>query len=424
MIHMTNYVARANRGGAGRPTDGLVFGDNQVINRGDENNDDSLLGENNTLNAGGGDDKLRAEEGANNVLNGEAGNDFMRGHIGDTFNGGADFDDALIDLSSDSAGVTANLQDIASGSGVAFGGVAVSNTEKAGIVFGSGADQITTGSAATFAIYAGDGADTLVGGTGGELLAGGLAADQIFGGAGADKLWGFGPINFADYPSFGFNDFDDGLVGDRLYGGAGDDTLSASMGADTLNGGDGEDTASYENLDDGGSIDGVTVKLGKAVQDTGGSGSDRFVSIENVYGSGNADTLYGDDGDNVINGNRGADTIRGGLGADTLTGGDTNGADVFVYRSVDDSTTDDFDVITDFNFADRLYLRPIDANETKDGNQAFTVVDAFTNAAGQLVRTYDSVANETTVLLDTDGDSRADAKIVISGDIPDDYFIL
>ena len=126
------------------------------------------------------------------------------------------------------------------------------------------------------------------------------------------------------------------LVGDRLFGGLGDDTLSASMGADTLNGGDGLDTASYENLDDGGSTDGVTVRIGKGVQVTGGSGTDRFVSIENVYGSGNADTLYGDDGDNVINGNRGGDTIRGGLGVDTLTGG--NGADVFVYRSTLESS--------------------------------------------------------------------------------------
>ena len=79
-------------------------------------------------------------------------------------------------------------------------------------------------------------------------------------------------------------------------------------------------------------------------------------------------------------------------------------------------------MITDFNPGDSLYLKPIDANENKDGNQAFTVVEAFTNTAGELVRVVD--AGETTVLLDTDGDGVADGEIVMTGDISDDYFVL
>ena len=73
------------------------------------------------------------------------------------------------------------------------------------------------------------------------------------------------------------------------------------------------------------------INLRKNIQETGVSGQDRFVSIENVFGSGSDDRLKGDAGDNDLNGSRGNDTIYGGLGTDTLTGG--NGADFFVYKS-------------------------------------------------------------------------------------------
>jgi Ca2+-binding RTX toxin-like protein len=270
----------------------------------------------------------------------------------------------------------------------------------------------------------GDGNDLLNADLEDDWLAGGAGSDSIHGAGGADRIWGVGPGNFGavdiDYIGMTLNGTDDGLGDDRLYGDAGDDTIVNSLGNDTLNGGADNDTASYDNYDDGVGQPGVTIKLNKNIQETGVSGQDRFVSIENVFGSGSDDFLKGADGDNVINGSRGNDTIRGGLGGDTLTGG--AGADFFVYKSVDESGGVTIDLITDLNFADRLDLRGIDAKATKAGNQAFEVVGAFTGHEGELVRTFDGTL--TIVELDTNGDMIADGYITMTGDVPDDFFIL
>ena len=402
---------------------GLVFGDNQVVNGTPDGDDYDVLGENNTINGAGGDDSINTSEGANNVLNGDAGDDFLRGHGGDTFDGGADTDDALIDLQSSSSNIDALLQGFGEAGGVTFGGITARNIETAAIALGSGDDDIALGSSTEFSIFMGDGADRAFGGLLADEIAGGGGADKIYGGDNDDLLWGFGPASFAGaYVSMGLNGFDDGLVGDKLVGEGGDDTLASSLGNDVLNGGADVDTASYDGFDNGAGQPGVTVNMRKNIQVTGQAGSDRFVSIENLFGSGSDDVLRGDAGDNVINGSRGGDTIAGGTGADTLTGGDSNGPDFFVYRSVFDSFGASIDLITDFNFADRLDLRGIDAKEGKAGNQAFKVVDAFTGEEGQLVRTFDGTL--TVVELDTNGDTIADGYITLTGDVPDDYFIL
>ena len=51
---------------------------------------------------------------------------------------------------------------------------------------------------------------------------------------------------------------------------------------------------------------------------TGADGSDILGSIENVTGSGHADTLTGDSGANILDGGAGADALTGGAGADTF----------------------------------------------------------------------------------------------------------
>lgn len=406
---------------------GLVFGDNQLVTGGPGADDYDVIGENNTINGAGGDDNINTSEGGNNFLNGDAGNDFLRGHgddgSGDDFDGGADTDDALIDLQNTTGDIIANLQGFGEAGGATLGTVTVKSVESAGIALGYGNDFVTLGTSADFSIFLGDGNDRAIGDVNADELAGGAGSDSLYGGGNGDLIWGFGPANFADaYVSLTLNGFDDGLGADRLYGEAGDDTIIGSLGNDTFNGGLGDDTASYDNIDNGVGQPGVSINLRKNVQETGASGQDRFVSIENVFGSGSDDLIKGDAGANALDGSRGADTLLGGLGADTLTGG--NGADYFVYKSTAESGGASVDLITDYLVGDFLDLRGIDAKESKAGNQAFTEVEAFTGHEGELVQTYDSGGDLTTIALDTDGDSLADSVITLSGNVTDDFFIL
>jgi Ca2+-binding RTX toxin-like protein len=113
----------------------------------------------------------------------------------------------------------------------------------------------------------------------------------------------------------------------EIHGGAGDDTLESGPGNDTLDGGPGVDTVSYIHAPAGHTLDhsvigGVTVSLTLSTpQDTGPSGIDTLLNIENLTGSDFSDTLIGSAGDNSIDGGAGADAIYGGGGRDTLSGG-------------------------------------------------------------------------------------------------------
>ncbi|WP_419252075.1 calcium-binding protein [Caulobacter sp. ErkDOM-YI] len=151
------------------------------------------------------------------------------------------------------------------------------------------------------------------------LLNGSEKADTLTGGADADTLYGFGG-------------------NDKLTGGAGDDVLAGMAGNDTLLGGDGEDYilggAGSDTIDGGAGADwaayedatsGVKVDLNlTASQNTLGGGSDKLVSIENVYGSAFNDVLIGNAGPNALVGGAGADALSGGAGDDFLQGGAGN----------------------------------------------------------------------------------------------------
>ncbi|WP_395672491.1 calcium-binding protein [Inquilinus sp.] len=117
-------------------------------------------------------------------------------------------------------------------------------------------------------------------------------------------------------------------VSDVLTGFNGNDTLRGGGGADDLDGGAGSDFANYQ-----GSLAGVTVDLLNHITSGGDAQGDRLTSIENLYGSGNADTLAGDaarniiggeNGDDTIVGNGGDDSLSGESGADSVNGGDGN----------------------------------------------------------------------------------------------------
>ena len=114
--------------------------------------------------------------------------------------------------------------------------------------------------------------------------------------------------------------FDDILIGDAisntLSGDFGDDILEGGAGGDILDGGSGTDTASFE-----GAGAGVVANLLTGVGTSGDAAGDTYVAIENLTGSGFADTLTGSSGNNFLFGGNGSDILRGQPGTDTLEGG-------------------------------------------------------------------------------------------------------
>ncbi|MFO1035670.1 MAG: calcium-binding protein [Geminicoccaceae bacterium] len=179
---------------------------------------------------------------------------------------------------------------------------------------------------------------------------GSTANDVLTGTAGANTLDGRAG-----------NDLVSGLAGnDILRGSSGSDTLDGGAGDDRLDGGSGTDTASYATATAGITVDLATT----AAQNTGGSGRDTLLSIENLTGSrfvdhltGNsgANLLLGGDGGDTLSGNAGSDSLQGGggndilnggLGRDVLTGGAGN--DRFDFDAAADSLAGNADRILDF----------------------------------------------------------------------------
>lgn len=74
------------------------------------------------------------------------------------------------------------------------------------------------------------------------------------------------------------------------------------------------------------------------------------------------------------------------------------------------------DVITDFNSAEDEILFNFDADTTQDGVQVFELVAGFSNTAGEATLTYNGARNTTTLLVDVDGDGKADYSLTVNGD--------
>lgn len=170
---------------------------------------------------------------------------------------------------------------------------------------GLGADSLNGGSGIDV-MDGGEGADNLQGGAGDDQLTGGLGDDILLGAAGSDTLSG----------SEGADNLQGGADSDSLSGGAGDDVLNGGDGADALSGSDGIDTASYA-----GAATGVALNLLTGVGTAGWAAGDTLFSIENVIGSGKADTINGSADHNRLDGAGGSDVLNGGDGDDTLIGG-------------------------------------------------------------------------------------------------------
>jgi serralysin len=66
---------------------------------------------------------------------------------------------------------------------------------------------------------------------------------------------------------------------------------------------------------------------------------------------------------------------------------------------------------------DRIDLSGIDANALVAGDQAFSFVAKFTKAAGQAVLVFNATKNTTTLLVDVDGDGKADFTLIANGNL-------
>jgi Ca2+-binding RTX toxin-like protein len=227
-----------------------------------------------------------------------------------------------------------NFARVATGGLVNLGyGTTMVGCERGLAVFGSGADEIRTGSTT------------------------GLSTMRIFGGAGNDTL----------------------------LGGTGDDVLEGDAGKDVIKGGLGSDEVGYTNA-----TTRVIVDLGiVGFQQTGGEGLDSLSGFEHIYGSSHDDRLIGDGGDNRLTSSYGADTMLGGAGNDTLIGGfgsdnvaadrltggagtDTltggAGADIFIWSAVSQALVAAPDLITDLAAEDVINVKAIDADEGTAGD--------------------------------------------------------
>jgi Ca2+-binding RTX toxin-like protein len=203
-----------------------------------------------------------------------------------------------------------------------------SGTMRGAVSLSFGDDSITNTGRIIGTIDLGEGDDSYIGSKSmsAAVVFAGFGADRMIGGKKADVFFG-----------------DDGA--DAVIGGKGDDIVGGGRGSDALDGGAGFDTLWF--VDSTAAIK-VNFAAGTAVS---AAGNDVFRNFEGAIGGLFADTLVGSADAQVLEGNAGNDALSGGGGDDVLigdTGTDTldggGGKDAFVF-----SLGDGHDVVTDFD---------------------------------------------------------------------------
>ncbi len=239
-------------------------------------------------------------------------------------------------------------QHVNNSAGIEVRGISTNNL----IYAGSGADTIMAIGAGTNNVYAGGGADVLVGGSGRNFLYGGAGPATLVGGPGVDSLHAGTSYLFKGTGQVAF-------VGGFDYAGA------------NFNG---HSYADYARV-----TTGVEVDLLNPALNQGAAAGDSYSNVHNVIGTNGNDTIIGDNGDgsgyakgdnlsglngnDLIVGGTGPDSITTGTGIDTVSGG--GGADVmhvgtgsavFLYSNLSDSAMNARDIIGGFvsNSADKI----------------------------------------------------------------------
>ena len=264
-----------------------------------------------------------------NVLTGGSGDDkLVGGGDADTLDGGSGTDTASYEYST--GAVTVSLTTNTGSQGDAVGDVLISIEN---LIGGAGNDTFT--GAAGVQANAFDGR----GGTDTVSYAPSTAGVVVT----LDPLLLLSPLaqtndaagdTFTSIENLTGSGYDDTLIGNGvanvLNGGVGNDTLEGLGGADSFVGSAGTDTVSYANSTAGVVSSLTTVfAAGPAVTQTNDALGDTYSSIENMVGTGFADTLIGESGNNVIDGGVGDDILEGMDGADQLIGG--TGTDTASY---------------------------------------------------------------------------------------------
>ena len=389
--------------------------------------DDTLRGGNfgNGLDGGVGSDLIHGGSGGDQIhhggdavrdrLFGAGGDDYVFAGTGDFLRGGPGHDVGSVELQPTTAAMTLKLKGFTTGERIVLpDGTDLAGFEEVWLWLGSGADQVRLDDGGLIYVNGGEGNDSLTGGPGDDLIAGGLGDDLLTGGAGFDVA--------SYYPSAGPAQVSLALTGPQDTG-AGLDVLSGFEGL--LGSGYGDRLVGDKEAN---SLDGASG------DDTiSGAGGD-----DTIAGGGGFDVLRGGGGDDLIKDEPpavvsiGPATIIGGAGGDELWDRIKDQV-VFAYERLSDSRLSDPDRLfiygSQFEYdADKIDLSLIDADITTAGDQAFVQVNGgFTGHAGELTLKVKAVAggHETFVLLDVDGDAKADAKIIIAGNAPlfDDFIL-
>ncbi|MHA4870659.1 Ig-like domain-containing protein [Duganella sp. PWIR1] len=271
---------------------------------GEDSGHDTLLNINYVVGSYSDDELLGSDSGLIEHFNGMGGND--------TIDGRAGFD--FVHYEHTGAGVVVNLA-----TGEAMDGYGGTDTLRhiEGVVGSWGNDLLTGGNADNdyMEIFVGnEGNDTIDGAQGYDRveygtstaavlvdLATGTAADGM---GGTDTL-----LNIEGVSGSAFNDTLNGSDGEMelFEGGAGNDVVDGRGGYDVID---------YER-----SKAAVVVNLATGTATDGLGGTDKLISIEEVFGSAFNDSLTGSAGDDCLQGLAGNDTLIGGAGNDTLFGG-------------------------------------------------------------------------------------------------------
>lgn len=193
-----------------------ITGDNNVVNA--LGGDDTVIddGTDNTINLGEGFDTYDGTGGDGSTVDGGSGDDNLIGTPGPDELTGGDGDDTLVGGEEDDTLNGGLGADDLSGSA----GDDAINGE-------AGPDDIDGGDGADI-LNGGDADDTLIGAIGNDTMNGGLGADQLQGDAGADDLYGEAGT-------------------DTLSGGEGDDILAGGADIDTISGGTGLNICDYNS---------------------------------------------------------------------------------------------------------------------------------------------------------------------------------
>jgi Ca2+-binding RTX toxin-like protein len=127
-----------------------------------------------------------------------------------------------------------------------------------------------------------------------------------------------------------------------------------------------------------------------------------------------ADTLIGGKGADILQGRGGADRITGGQGADLIDFYVAGGGGTVLFLSRKDSPVGDGDILRGANAGDVIDLSAIDADKKTAGDQAFTLVEVFSGAAGEAVISYDEGSGVTQLLLELNGKPGAEMEVSLT----------